>query len=399
MYVCSTRFPHRDVHKATWLSSDQATRNQIDHFVIDARHASSVLDIRSFRGPNIDSDHYLVVAKVRMRLSTENTVRSNVQKKLDVSKLRSRETTEVFAAQLSSRLNNQPSRPDNPGRQWGHISHSLHTTAEDVLGFQRPPRRNQWYDEECRQATAAKNAAYKRTLQSAATRTVHEQYREMRKVGRCLFRRKKRDQERREQEKIEVCRNRNDGSKFYRKVNRLTQGFKPGASTCKDENSNLVTDTQNVLKVWKEHFSKLLSGDDNINSAIEEMPSVSPIENDDVEIPPHSHNEVCVAIQRLKNNKAAGADGLPAELFKAGGNMLIGCMHHLICRILLDESMPSDWNLSTLCPVLKKCDPTVCANYRGISLIPVAYKILSTVLCERLKSHANSLIGPYQCGF
>ncbi|XP_037930779.1 uncharacterized protein LOC119665622 [Teleopsis dalmanni] len=252
--------------------------------------------------------------------------------------LRSRETAEAFAAQLSSRLNNQPSRSDNAGRQWGHISHSLRTTAEDVLGFQRPPRRNQWYDEECRQATAAKNAAYKRTLQSAATRTVHEQYREMRKVERCLFRRKKRDQERREREEIEVCRNRNDARKFYQKVNRLTQGFKPGASTCKDENGNLVTDTQNVLKVWKEHFSKLLSGDDNINSAIEEMPSVSPIENDDVEIPPPSHNEVRVAIQRLKNNKAAGADGLPAELFKAGGDMLIRCMHQLICRIWLDES-------------------------------------------------------------
>ncbi|XP_037957054.1 uncharacterized protein LOC119686977 [Teleopsis dalmanni] len=374
MVVCSTRFPHRDIHKATWLSPDQATRNQIDHFVIDARHASSVLDVRSFRGPNIDSDHYLVAAKVRMRLSTANNVRSNVQKKLDVNKLRSRETAEAFAAQLSSRLNNQPSRSDNAGRQWGHISHSLRTTAEDVLGFQRPPRRNQWYDEECRQATAAKNAAYKRTLQSAATRTVHEQYREMRKVERCLFRRKKRDQERREREEIEVCRNRNDARKFYQKVNRLTQGFKPGASTCKDENGNLVTDTQNVLKVWKEHFSKLLSGDDNINSAIEEMPSVSPIENDDVEIPPPSHNEVRVAIQRLKNNKAAGADGLPAELFKAGGDMLIGCMHQLICRIWLDESMPSDWNLSSLCPVLKKGDPTICANYRGISLIPVAYK-------------------------
>ena len=56
-------------------------------------------------------------------------------------------------------------------------------------------------------------------------------------------------------------------------------------------------------------------------------------------------------------------------------------------------------NLSSVCPVLKKEDPTICANYRSISLLPIAYKVLASVLCERLKSHDKALIGPYQCGF
>ena len=61
--------------------------------------------------------------------------------------------------------------------------------------------------------------------------------------------------------------------------------------------------------------------------------------------------------------------------------------------------MPNDWNLSVLYPVLKKGDPTICANYMGISLLPIAYKILTGILCERLKPLVKSLIGPYQCGF
>ena len=61
--------------------------------------------------------------------------------------------------------------------------------------------------------------------------------------------------------------------------------------------------------------------------------------------------------------------------------------------------MPSDWSPSVLCPVLKKGDATNCANYRGISLLSIAYKILSSVLCERLKPFVNKLIGSYQCGF
>ena len=62
-----------------------------------------------------------------------------------------------------------------------NISHYLGTTAKTVLDFERPPQRNQWYDEECREAAAAKNAAYKKTLQSAATRAIVEIFREKRR--------------------------------------------------------------------------------------------------------------------------------------------------------------------------------------------------------------------------
>ena len=52
-------------------------------------------------------------------------------------------------------------------------------------------------------------------------------------------------------------------------------------------------------------------------------------------------------------------DGLPVELFKAGGDELLRRMHQLIYRIWLEESMPSDWNLSALCSVLKEGDLTI----------------------------------------
>jgi hypothetical protein len=37
--------------------------------VIDARHMSDLLDVRSYRGGNVDSDHYLVIARMRARIS------------------------------------------------------------------------------------------------------------------------------------------------------------------------------------------------------------------------------------------------------------------------------------------------------------------------------------------
>jgi hypothetical protein len=44
MVISSVRFPHKDIYKETWISPDGLTKNQIDHVLIDARHASDIID-------------------------------------------------------------------------------------------------------------------------------------------------------------------------------------------------------------------------------------------------------------------------------------------------------------------------------------------------------------------
>ena len=72
MVISSTRFQHRNIHTVTWESPDLNTKNQMDHVLINGRHASSILDARTLRTPNMDSDHFLVTAKVRTRLCAYN---------------------------------------------------------------------------------------------------------------------------------------------------------------------------------------------------------------------------------------------------------------------------------------------------------------------------------------
>jgi hypothetical protein len=43
--------------------------NQFDHILIDRPQHSSILDVRSFRGVDCNTDHYLVAAKVTERLA------------------------------------------------------------------------------------------------------------------------------------------------------------------------------------------------------------------------------------------------------------------------------------------------------------------------------------------
>ena len=80
--IGSTCFKHKNIHKATWKSPDGQTFNQIDHVMIDGRHISNLLDVRTYRGANIDSDHYMVACKIRARISTVKQHKSEREQKL-----------------------------------------------------------------------------------------------------------------------------------------------------------------------------------------------------------------------------------------------------------------------------------------------------------------------------
>jgi hypothetical protein len=67
--VKSTMFSHRNIHKYTWTCPDEKTHNQIDHILVDRRWHLNILNVRSYRAADCDTDHYLVVAKVRELLA------------------------------------------------------------------------------------------------------------------------------------------------------------------------------------------------------------------------------------------------------------------------------------------------------------------------------------------
>ena len=79
MIIKSTWHPRKNINKETWISPDGVTRNQIDHVIIDRRHASDIMDVRSCRGADADSDHYLV----RIRYRQKNRLSKNGKKQTE----------------------------------------------------------------------------------------------------------------------------------------------------------------------------------------------------------------------------------------------------------------------------------------------------------------------------
>ena len=51
-------FPHKRIHKASWVSPNYTVENQIDHFCISRKFRRTLLDVRVMRGADASSDHH-----------------------------------------------------------------------------------------------------------------------------------------------------------------------------------------------------------------------------------------------------------------------------------------------------------------------------------------------------
>ena len=138
-FVEITFFPHKDVHKLTWVSPGGRDKNQIDHIAINGKWKRSLQDVRARRGADIGSDHHLVTAIIKLKLM-KVTPRSTI-KKFDIGKLRTSKAKQDFKLELRNRfqvLQNHDSKNDiQIDDLWERVRETYSESSEKVLGYKR----------------------------------------------------------------------------------------------------------------------------------------------------------------------------------------------------------------------------------------------------------------------
>jgi hypothetical protein len=136
--VKSTMFPHRNIHKYTWMSADGKTHNQIDHILIDRRRHSNILDVRSYRVADCDIDHYLVGAKVRERLAVNKQISHRFHVgRFNLNKLNEVEDKEQYRVEVSNRfavLEDLDAEVEI-NSAWEMIRENIKISAKESLGY------------------------------------------------------------------------------------------------------------------------------------------------------------------------------------------------------------------------------------------------------------------------
>jgi hypothetical protein len=101
----------------------------------------------------------------------------------------------------------------------------------------------------------------------------------------------------------------------------------------------------------------------------------------------------------MRSSSAPGEDGIDAMIWQSGPEALFDDLYILIVQIWNSEHFPDDWKKSILIPIFKKGDKTLCKNYRGITLIDVAYKIVEAIVLSRIRTPVDQSLRENQSGF
>ena len=395
--IGNTYFQHRRIHKKTWRSPDGRTLNEIDFVCISQKWRSSLRDTRAYRKADIGSDHYLVRAEMKLKLKPQ---RQSIPKRpFATEKLKEPATAEDFALKLRNRFTLLEETTDIEDF-WYNVKDITIDCAQTTIGRRRGRRRERWIQDQSWKLIDERKIV---KLKRDQARTIEEIQRESRKyaeldrlVKKSCRKDKKKWLEGKGAEAQEAA-DRNDVRTLYRIVNELSGTKNISSVPIKNKNGKLLTTQDEQHKRWVEHFRETLNQPDPVTTHNFDMENAQ--EELQVNTGEITIAEVQIAIQTLKNNKAAGLDEISAELLKYGGHTMAKELTLLFNLCWQNGKVPEDWRRGAIVKIPKKGNISECANWRGITLLSVPGKVFCMVLLLRLRDALDQRLREEQAGF
>ena len=98
---------------------------------------------------------------------------------------------------------------------------------------------------------------------------------------------------------------------MYQTVNQFKKGYQHKFSIIRIKKGELAMNTKEKPEIWKEYFDKLLNTEEPRELIKKGNKEICVVEVEELTI-----EDVKKSIRNLKNNKAAGTDGIHLELIK-----------------------------------------------------------------------------------
>ena len=182
-----------------------------------------------------------------------------------------------------------------------------------------------------------------------------------------------------------------------------------GQQYVKDENGVLLRDKGEILQRLARFFSTLLNTNSpKLNPAIIEEVQQRPAAPTTEDLVPLGSDPTLVetrrAIRGMHNWKAPDPDSLVVELLEVdepADPIVPERFHAIIVEVWNGGEVPQQWKDATIKVLYKKSDRSNCNNYRGISLLSHAGKVLRKIVANRLSDYceAHGILPDEQCGF
>ena len=278
--------------------------------------------------------------------------------------------------------------------EWEASAEVVREAARRVLGVSSGRRKEDketwWWNENVQEGVKSKNLAKRNWLRLRDIESRRE-YKEARQKVKREVAKAKAEAYDELYDRLDTAEGEKDLYRLARQRDRAGKDIQH-IRVIKDEDGNVLTSEESVLRRWKEYFEELMNEENERERRLDVAESINR------DVGRISMDEVRMAMKKMKNGKAVGPDDIPVEAWRCLGEMAVRFLNSLCNRILAGERMPEEWRKSTLVPIFKnKGDVMNCGNYRGIKLLSHSMKIWERIVEARLRSVVE--ISEQQFGF
>lgn len=396
--ITNSLFELPERQKTTWQHPRSKHWHVLDYAITRKRDRQDFLITRVMRGADdCWTDHRLLLSRCRLKIKKPVRVINITKRKFDTKKLSNPETSKAYRERVHKQLMTATNHREVSG-EWKTIRDTITDAAAEIVGYSAKKHQD-WFDDCNTEISSLINVKRQLRLRYEDNPTPENKKRFLDHKAECQ-RALRSLQNRWWQEKsteLQAYSDSRDMRNFFAGTKQLFGPARSHHTVLKSADNQELTDPEEIIARWKEHFSELLNRRNHVHDDFLRYVPQFRTRHWMSNIP--TLEEFKQAMKAIKPFKSPGPDNIPLELLAHGGEALTIRLHRLFLRIWEEEEVPADLKDANIVAIFKKGDRGICGNYRGISLLSIVGKILARILLNRLVTLTDEILPETQCGF
>ena len=192
----------------------------------------------------------------------------------------------------------------------------------------------------------------------------------------------------------------NDMGRVYGLVKRLG-AYKPRTLPgVQRPDGELAASPAEEMECWENYFAELLVGtvvDQPPEPAAPEEPAPAEVVQALLSIDLTLDN-IAAILAKLCKRKSPGPDNIPAEVWRAGGDRVVGWIREVLLRVVRTGLIPVAWRGGRLVKLYKKGAVSLPSNHRGLLVGDHVAKIFTAVIAPPVADASLKHLPMTQCG-